>query len=62
MHTRLKQVFPALAIALIGTLLLVGDGTLAILAFAAAIVALPLVYGPDVDEIARATRNGDFDH
>lgn len=54
-YVRFKNHFPFAAAVLIGTLLTVGDGTLAILALAGSIMALPLAYAPDVDEIARAT-------
>ena len=59
MFKAIKQAFPFAAAALIVLMLTVGDGTLAIVAFAGCIALLPLIYGPDV---ARATRNGDFDH
>jgi hypothetical protein len=62
LRTIVKRVFPGFAVALVAALLLPGDGTLAILGFVACIVAIPLIYGQDVDEIARATREGDFDH
>jgi hypothetical protein len=60
--TALKLAFPAVAVALIGTMLMAGDGSLAIMAFVGCIAVVPLIYGPDVDEIARATRDGEFDH
>jgi hypothetical protein len=62
MFKALKQAFPFAATAFIVLLLTVGDGTLAIVAFAGCIALMPLIYGPDVDQIAHATRNGDFDH
>lgn len=55
-RARLKQLLPFAATVLIGVLLNVGDGSLAILAFAGSIVAIPLIFAPDVEEIARATR------
>jgi len=56
-----KQCIAPIAAALLGVLLIVGDGALVILAMAGGIVALPLAYAPDVDEIARATRDGEFE-
>jgi hypothetical protein len=60
--TALKLAFPVAAVALIGTMLIAGDGSLAIMTFVGCIAVVPLIYGPDVDEIARATRDGEFDH
>jgi len=53
---RIKQHLPYAALALIGVCLLIGDGTLAILALAAAIGLLPALHGPDAEQIARAVR------
>lgn len=53
---RIKQHLTYAAIALIGLCLMIGDGTLAILALAAAIGLLPALHAPDVEEIARAVR------
>ena len=60
MPAALKRLFPIAAAALIGGLLLFGDGALAIVVFAGCIALVPVIYGDDVDEIARATRAGEF--
>ena len=57
----LKQAFPFAAIALVAVLLLAGNAALALLAFVVCVAAIPLVYAPDVEDIARATREGGFD-
>lgn len=60
MFAALKRLFPIAAAALIGALLWSGDGALAIVVFAGCIALVPVLYGGDVDEIARATRAGEF--
>jgi hypothetical protein len=62
MSPAFKQHFPYAACAITPSLLLVGDGTLAILALAASIALLPLAFARDVDEIARLTREGAYRH
>ena len=57
-----KDALPLGAAALIGALLLIGEAALAILALAGSIAVVPLVYAPDVEDIARATRDGELDH
>jgi hypothetical protein len=57
-----KRYFPLLAVTLICSVLALGDGALAILVIVAGIIVLPLIYGPDVEDIARATREGELDH
>jgi hypothetical protein len=54
-----KHLFPA-AIVLTVVTLLAGDGALAILCMVAGLIALPLAYAGEVDDIARAAREGRF--
>jgi len=49
-----KRISPVAAAALIALLLAVDDGALAIAALAGRIARVPVIYGPDVNEIARA--------
>lgn len=57
MMRALRAFYPSL-VALALALSLAIDGSLFIMTMAAAIAALPLAYGPDVDEIARRVRKG----
>jgi hypothetical protein len=63
MHSALshlsKHFFPA-ATALTVVTLLLGNGALAILCIVAGLIALPLAYAGEVDDIARAAREGRF--
>lgn len=51
----LKEHFPLASLVATGIPLALGDGALFIMSLAAVIGALPLVYGPDVDQVVRAT-------
>jgi hypothetical protein len=51
----LKEHFPLASLVATGMPLALGDGALFIMSLAAVICALPLVYGPDVDQVVRAT-------
>lgn len=54
-----KHFFAAATVLTIVTLLL-GNGALAILCIVAGLIALPLAYAGEVDDIARAAREGRF--
>lgn len=56
----LSKLFLIAVAALTVITLLLGDGALTILCMAAGLVALPLAYGGDVDDIARAVREGRY--
>jgi hypothetical protein len=51
----LKEHFPLAALVATGLPLALDDGALFVLASAALICALPLVYGGDVDQVVNAT-------
>jgi hypothetical protein len=51
----IKDHFPMASLLATGLPLALGDGSLFILSMAAVIAALPLVYGPDVDQVVGAT-------
>jgi hypothetical protein len=63
MHPTLSQLskhFIAAATVLAIVALLLGNGALAILCIVAGLIALPLAYAGEVDDIARAAREGRF--
>jgi hypothetical protein len=51
----IKDHFPMAALLTTGLPLALGDGALFIMGMAAVIASLPLVYGPDVDQVVDAT-------
>ena len=51
----LKDHFPLAALAATGLPLALGDYALFVMSMAAALAAMPLVYGRDVDQIVQAT-------
>lgn len=54
-----RRYYPLVAAILLLAPLALGDPDLFILAMAAAIALVPCAYGPDVDEIAKRTFEGD---
>jgi hypothetical protein len=55
MIARIKQHFPLAALVATGLPLALDNGALFVVACAALICALPLVYGGDVDQVVNAT-------
>lgn len=51
----LKNHFPLAALAATGVSLALGDYALFVMSLAAALAAMPLVYGKDVDQVVQAT-------
>jgi hypothetical protein len=51
----IKEHFPLFALVATALPLALGDGALFIMSLVAVIGAIPLIYGPDVDQVVQAT-------